>query len=139
MRLPRMTTRRWMILMVIVAIAFGAEMMRRREVAYHARANRYALEEAETRASCEMADRSAAEYMKHLREIQDFAESGGAAFRANWKPIIESATRSATMASDQAERCHRWAAHWGALRAKYERAARRPWLLAEPDPPWPDR
>jgi hypothetical protein len=138
MRWPRMTTRRWLILIAIVAIACGAEMMRRRSVSCRAKANRYALEEAKTRARGERSDRSAAECKKHLREIQAFAESGGGAFRVSWKSLIDSATRSATIASDQAEHCHRWAAYWGALKAKYERAARRPWLPMEPDPPRPD-
>jgi hypothetical protein len=139
MRWPRMTTRRLMILIAIVAIAFGATMMRRRSVSYRARANRYALEEAKTQAWAVKSDRSAAESKKHLREIQAFAESGDGAFRARWKSLIDSASRSATIASDQAENCHRWAAYWGALNAKYERAARRPWLAAEPDPPPPGR
>ena len=135
MRLPRMTTRRWMILIATVAIAFGAELMRRRSVSYRATANRYAFEEAKTRAWGETSDRSAAERQKHLREIQAFAEGGGGAFRASWNPLIDSATRCLTLASGEAEFCHRMAAHWGALRAKYERAARRPWLPVEPDPP----
>ena len=49
MRLNRMSTRRWMVLIAMVAIAFGAEMMRRRSVSYRGKANRYALEEAKLR------------------------------------------------------------------------------------------
>ena len=35
MRLPRMTTRRWMIIMVIIALFLGVERTRRRAVYYH--------------------------------------------------------------------------------------------------------
>jgi hypothetical protein len=35
-----------MVLIAIVAIAFGAEMMRRRSVSYRGKANRFALQEA---------------------------------------------------------------------------------------------
>ena len=46
---PRMTTRRWMVLIATVAIDFGAEMMRRRLVAYRNKANLFASYEAEAR------------------------------------------------------------------------------------------
>src|SRR5689334_18664179 len=137
MRLTRMTTRRWMILIAAVAIAFGAEMMRRRSVAYRNEANLYASHEARARAWFVTSDRLAAERRKHLRETQAFAESGGGEFQASWKPLIDAATRSLNLASVEAEKLHRMAAHWGALRAKYERASRRPWLPVEPDSPPP--
>jgi hypothetical protein len=58
-------------------------------------------------------------------------------FRDSWKPLIDPVTQSVTMASGRAEESYRRAAYWGALRGKYERAARRPWLPVEPDPPQP--
>jgi hypothetical protein len=138
MRLPRMTTRRWMAAVAIVAVAIGGEMMRRRSVSYRGQANRYALAEAKVRTWGKNSDQRTAEHKKHLRKVQSFAESGGGAFRASWKSFIDSATRSVTLASEEAERFHRLAAHYAALRMKYERAARYPWLPVEPDPPKPE-
>ncbi len=139
MRFPRMTTRRWMVAGKVVAVAIGAEMARRRSVAYRHKANLFASYEAQARDWGETSGRSAAERKEYAREIQAFAESGGGEFRASWKPLIDSATRSLTLASVQAERCNRMAAHWAVLRAKYERDPRRPWLPAEPDPSRPRR
>ena len=138
MRIPRMTVRRWMIAAAIVAVVIGAEMMRERSVAYANKANLYASYKAQARDWGETSDRNVADRKKHLQEIQAFAESGSGEFRAGWRPLIDSATRSLTLASGEAEKCRRMAAHWAALRAKYERAARRPWL-PEPDPPRPRR
>jgi hypothetical protein len=126
-----------MIAVAIVAVAIGAEMTRRRSVSYREKANRYTSYEATWRDDGERLDRSAAERKKHLRELEAYAMSGGGEFRESWKPLIDSATRSATLASGQAENSYRRSAYWGALRAKYERAARRPWLPVEPDPPQP--
>jgi hypothetical protein len=123
-----------MILIAMVAIAFGAEMMRRQSVTYRKKANLYASYEARARDWGKTADRYAAERRKHLLEIQAFAESGGGEFRASWKSLIDPAIRSLTLASMEAEKCHRIAAHWAALRAKYDRATRRPWLAVAPDP-----
>ncbi len=138
MRLLRMTTRRWMVVIAIVAIAFGAAIMRERSVAYRGKANRYALEEAKVRTWGKHADQMTAVRKKELRDLEAFAEGYGGRFRADWKPLIDPAIRSVSLASEEAEKCLRWAAHWGALRVKYERAARRPWLPLEPDPPRPD-
>jgi hypothetical protein len=121
----------------VVAIALGAEMTRRRSVSYRDKANRYAVIEANWRDGGQTWDRSAAEREKHLRELEAYAEGYGGRFRLSWKPLIDPATQSATIASGKAEDCYRRAAYWGALREKYERAARRPWLPVEPDPPPP--
>jgi hypothetical protein len=122
----------------VVAIAFGAEMTRRRSVSYRDQANRYALIEADWRRGGEGWDRTAAERKKHLRELEAYAGGYGGRFRESWKPLIDPATQSVTMACGKAEDCYRRAAYWGALRVKYDRAARRPWLPVEPDPPRPD-
>jgi hypothetical protein len=134
-----MTTRRWMVAVAIVAVAFWAEMMRRRSVSYRDNANRYASFEATWRDNGRRWDRIIAERKKHLREIEAFAESDGGQFRASWKPLIDSATQLVTLASGKGGDAYWWAAYWGALRVKYERAVRRPWLPMEPDPPRPSR
>jgi len=46
MRLPRMTTRRWMIVVAVVAVMLGAERIRRRWVFCRDQAALYALQEA---------------------------------------------------------------------------------------------
>ena len=137
MRWPRMRfTVRWLMVGVaIVAIACGAVMLRRRSISYRATANRYALIEARWRKGGKSWDKTAAEQRKHLREVEAYADGGGGRFRESWKPLIDSATQGFTLASGKAADCYQWAAYWGSLRAKYDQAARRPWLPVEPDPP----
>ena len=107
MRLPRMTTRRWMAAVAVVAIAFGAEMTRRRSVSYRGKANGYALKRPRLRTAARTYDQITAERKKHLREVEAYAEGYGGRFRADWKPLIDPTTQSATLASEKAENCHR--------------------------------
>jgi hypothetical protein len=72
MGLPRVpfVVRRVMLAVVVVAIAFGDEMTRRRSVSYRDKANRCALIKASWRAGGETWDRTATERKKHLRELE---------------------------------------------------------------------
>lgn len=53
--------------------------------------------------------------------------------RAQWHQMSAELDLARTVRSDRLAEYH------AALTAKYERAARRPWLPVEPDPPWPDQ
>jgi hypothetical protein len=110
MRLPRMTTRRWMIYVVVVALSVAGEQMRRRAVQYRRQAERHA--------KIELACRQAAARLP-LMKPSDFRFYCG------------------TMVRDLL-RTPRLAAYHADLRCKYEYAARYPWLPVEPDPPPPE-
>jgi hypothetical protein len=103
-----MTTRRWMIVVAIVAVGVGAGMLIMRSRSYAALAALHAESENECRRIVE-------------------ADEGNRLDAAIWKDWIAYARRS-----------RRLLLHHAALRRKYELASRRPWLPVEPDPPAPD-
>jgi hypothetical protein len=90
----RITVRLLLIAVSVIALALGAEQLRRRRSAYLERAKRHATLEAW--------------YHEYAR-----------------------------LSPDVAKECRETAAFYGRLRAKYERAASRPWLALEPDSPPP--
>src|SRR5262245_46523651 len=108
MRLSRMTTRQWMIAVAVVAVGVGAGMLIVRSRSYAALAALHAESE------------------KECRRIVE-ADEGNRLDPAIWKDWIAYARRGRTRLLYHA-----------ALRRKYERASRRPWLPVEPDPPEPD-
>jgi hypothetical protein len=105
-----MTTRRWMIVVAVVALSIAAEQMRRKSAHYRERIERHAKIE---RACRETAARLP------LMKPSDFAPYCGQMVRAML-------------------RSPRLAAYHADLRRKYEHAARYPWLFVEPDPPEPE-
>ncbi len=125
MRRPRMTISRWMTAVAIVAIALGVDRMVRRagrmrtRAAFHGREERQATEAL----SRPGAIRGVAADLVHHRHRWDL---GGARFEETNELFDE------MFASEQ-----RRADYHGAMRRKYERAARYPWLPVEPDPPEP--
>jgi hypothetical protein len=105
MRLPRVTTRRLMVLVAVVAALLGAfQVLSRRRRLYEYNAMKYAI----------------------VARQQSYAEDGyQLGYRgARFGPLARQIGR-------------RRAEHYEALRVKYERAARYPWLPVEPDPPDP--
>jgi hypothetical protein len=121
MRLPRMTTRRWMLAVAVVAIVIAGLI----EVCRlgHLRQVYLAV---------------AREYADEAHEIRrgDDGRSDGRMV------LIRSIAgeRPASLQSREGmvylDRIARAAAYCDQLRAKYERAARYPWLPVEPDPPY---
>jgi hypothetical protein len=112
MRLPRMTTRRWMIAVAVVAVMLAATLFRRhlrlRERGdYHARQEEV------------LTDRA-----RHLEQLAlEFAD---------WKPGIVAQWRAYVA-------CEAEIGAWHArLKEKYRHVARYPWLAIEPDPPEPE-
>ncbi|SRR5579883_2155774 len=109
MRLPRMTTRLWMIVVAVVALSIAAEQMRRKSARYRERAERHAKIEEACRKSAALLP---------LMKPSDYEIMCGRMV--------------------QATRLSPWlAAYHAELRRKYEYAARYPWLPVEPDPPGP--
>ena len=107
MRLPRMTTRRWMVVVAVVGTSVGAAMLAIRSRTYAALAALHTKSELECR-----------------RVVEAFKGRG---FDGEiWSDAIA-----------YARRCRRLVPYHAALRHKYEHAARTPWLPVEPDPPEP--
>jgi hypothetical protein len=109
MRLPRMTTRRWMIAVAVVALSVAGEQMRRRAVQYR--------RQAEHHARIELVCRQTAARLP-LMKPSDYEGYCGYMVRN-----IRNSPRIAAFHAD--------------LRRKYEHAARYPWHPVEPDPPGP--
>jgi hypothetical protein len=108
MRLPRMTTRRWMVAVVIAAAGLCVSVLGARSHSYAIRAGHHGLMEV------------------HNRWIIEEYEAGRLFYSG---PADQSARR--------ADRCRRLIAYHAALWQKYELASRRPWFPVEPDPPEP--
>jgi hypothetical protein len=107
MRLPRMTTRRWMVAVAIVAVGIGTWMLIERSRSYAALGSLHAESEKECR-----------------RIVEAFEGS-------RFDPVIWGEALALVRRSRKLLPYH------AALRRKYERASRRPWLPVEPDPPEP--
>ena len=113
MRLPRMTTRRWMIAVAVVGVMLAAAALFRRHLTlrelgdYHARMEGVLMDRAR------LLGQPSLEF-------------------ANRYPVIAAEWR--TYAACEAE-IGAWHAR---LKKKYRRAARYPWLAIEPDPPKPE-
>jgi hypothetical protein len=116
MRLPRMTTRRWMIAVAVVALLIGAA------VAIDRRSKRFA------RLAASHADVA----MEHFSTVMAF---GGD------PPPLQEIEKYPPAAQGPVRYLHRAKTlmlYHRALKEKYDRAARYPWLSVEPDPPEPE-
>jgi hypothetical protein len=133
-----MTTRRWMIVVVVAGLLMGGIVgglrLKRRRDDFAARARMYALREA----LCREGEASAWDVYAALR-----AAIGEMEKAQRRQPIeatsLTAITRHAQMTRESAEREFQEAAYFRALARKYQHAARFPWLPVEPDldPPRP--
>jgi hypothetical protein len=116
MRLPRMTTRRWMIVVVVVGVLMGgivvADRLRQRRADFNTLAQHHT-------------------YMKVY--FRDWGQSASAV--ALW----EASGRSDAHArlKDLKDRLSRLLAYHESMERKYQHAVRYPWLAIEADPPEP--
>jgi hypothetical protein len=143
MPLPRLqfTVRRMMIVVAIAAVALGANDLRRRKVRYDALRSTH---EWRGRSSMSLAELHASTVADNEREVERLR----AAVRSRHEAPLREAELVAQIISNiggaaaierAAERqCRSRARFHELLRKKYERAARYPWLIVEPDPPEPD-
>ena len=126
MRLPRMTTRRWMVAVLaaglLVGGAVGGVRLKRRRDEFLARAEKHTIMEYRHKKLANL-DRSRAMNMGAVESEPDLITPQA--------PLKADLLRSA---ADHA----RLGAHYESLTRKYQHAARYPWLSVEPDPPEPD-
>jgi hypothetical protein len=114
MRLPRMTTRRWLIAVAAIALLIGGGVwLKQRRDYFLSLAQSHQREVASSTARGEaLKSRLGSKSGMTIEEIMNLH-------------------RDYDRMMDRAE-------HHASLARKYERAARYPWLLVEPDPPPPE-
>jgi len=134
---PRFKTRVIMIVVAVVAVAIGAEMTRRRWEDYRERATWYRILEVSWSTWVARWKQRAAEYRGYVERTKKEAEHASTERGDGPEDDVVSATQAYLFASERAEDCQRQVDYFGRLKTKYERAAWRPWLLVEPDPPAP--
>ena len=139
MRLPRMTTRRWMIAVAAVALmssgAVAGLRIRRRHVEFLARVQSHTQMER----FCALSEHQQRAYIKTwadstmllLRMQERFGLDSGIG-KEDARNELESFRRKVA-------NWRRWTSYHTAMARKYRHAARYPWLPVEPDPPPPER
>jgi hypothetical protein len=143
MPLPRLqfTVRRIMIVVAIVAVALGANDLRRRKVRYDALRSTHEWRGRSSMSLAELHASTAAANEREVERLRAAVRSGHDTPRpeAEAAAQITSNIEGAAAIERAAERQFRARARFHELlRKKYERAARYPWLVVEPDPPEPD-
>src|SRR5690349_17570012 len=146
MRLPRMTTRRWMVAVAVIAWALGSAqllMISRRHLAraaLHANLSRRCLRLAEEHEA--IYERTPTGWaIRGARDVRVPVAAGEPIGRLrtmgtwNW-PTWEGAD-ARTRAPHDSDEWREEAARHSRIQAEYERAAWMPWLPFEPDPPEP--
>jgi hypothetical protein len=135
MRLPRMTTRRWMVVVVIVGLLMGGVRLKERRSHLLSRAQIH-KERAAFYPKLESRERQiCAEYPRliaGLKRLQRYR---------NREPV-QSRLEDLTSLLDLSRRnLARWTnrtTYYAATAHKYQHVARDPWLPVEPDPPQPE-
>jgi hypothetical protein len=117
MRLPLMTTRRWMIVVAIIGLITGGtiegmRLKRRHDYAFLSRLEYYARKEDEA-----------------------------VGWERTYRKLVEREERAGSRCDDlrrHLDQISQGVEYYSALARKYRRAAHYPWLPVEPDPPEPD-
>lgn len=127
MRLPRLryTLRTLLVLVVLVAVAFGVDGLRRRRAGFLQKSAQYARLEKSSLSMIAVSEERIADLK--LR-IEDYGARGR-------EDVVREANGMLSEAAWALETDRQEAAYYGGLRRKYERAASRPWVTLEPDPP----
>lgn len=138
MRQPRMTTRRWMAIVLAAALISGAAVaglrIGRLHAAFVATAQRHTTMERSRAAQEAMERKSIESWIRVTMNMLIFAERRGVDSQVNKEDTrlrLESFRQSLALA-------RRRTAYHAAMARKYRRAARYPWLPVAPDPPEPE-
>jgi hypothetical protein len=156
MRFPRMTTRRWMMAVAAVAISLGGWLwfgeIRRRSEYYSALADAYALEAENhsalvgyylNKAKAHPGSMEGTHYYPDFQlissnhEVKLGMDRRAAGPQAIPRLIDPDPGRHAEQMQSISAREKIRADYFARLKAKYHRAASRPWFTAPPDPPPP--
>jgi Tfp pilus assembly protein PilX len=128
----RFTVRRMMIAVAVVAVLIGVGLQIRRAIRFSRLSANY-LELAAMDAEYESILRKRERNHRELAEIE--RES---ADKFQQSSIVELWRRLAQEDTDRADKFKLLAEYHASMKAKYQAAARRPWLHIEPDPPRPE-
>jgi hypothetical protein len=140
MRLPRMTTRRWMLVVGVFALAIGGTIegvrLKRRHDEFVAKCEHHT----ERKQFLEMLERYGDVFARGYSLgpfDEDILEREQKSFQPVWSSAEE---KEAFLASKQQflQGITPRLAYHATMARKYERAARYPWLPVEPDPPEPE-
>ena len=114
MRLPRMRTQRWIIAVAAIGLIIGAGVLLKQRRDYFL-----------------------ALVQSHQKEVASSTARGNA-LKSRFGGTSGMTLEEITRLHDDYGRMMDRADHHASLARKYERAARYPWLLVEPDPPEPE-
>jgi hypothetical protein len=161
MKLPRFRLRTLMIVVAIIAIAAYGDVLRRRRAEYLRRAAALAMPEQASRGARDSNKKMLTEFKEKFEQRKDWERRNvdqlkrmaeddllSSETQAKWRDLQrmaeqslgESEQRQDELTSSVNAEIARWSRsydHFSALRRKYERAARYPWLPVSPDPPDP--
>lgn len=143
MRFPRMTMRRWMVIVAVMAIILGfiAWDIRLQAIArvYRSRAWKMGrIEETNRLAESYLSKQSESDRLLTgaiEQAMADFKSAG--ARKRELEREAESLREHALKVRAEAIQKRKITAHYGSLRKRYEEAARHPWREVAPDPPEP--
>jgi hypothetical protein len=134
MRLPRMTTRRWMVAVAIGGLAMGGIVggvrLKRRQEYFGSLAERCSAAE-------EMWLKSARRYEADIRQTTKELELFEKHPPLSGPSLLEDTHGHLRRSLDRQAALARKSAHYARLKQKYRYAARYPWRPVEPDPPEP--
>lgn len=134
MRLPRMTTRRWMMAVAVVALVISPVQLKRRRDSFLALARYHASQEVLCGDRRRDAKDSIEGFDVWLRAGDRIARGDGASSILLDNSRLKSERASLIEAAAYWERATAFHAQ---MFRKYSHAARHPWLPLEPDPPSP--
>src|SRR5258708_4651240 len=116
MQLPRMTTRKWMVTVLIVGLGLGGYILRRQARTYRALASRYAAKEADCLKRAAMLGALITKQKRSLAVWKNTGHPQEARQRMLYKDLLVNLAWQ-----------RRQASHWERMRHLYEDAAARPW------------
>ena len=137
MRLPRMTTRRWMIAVAVVAVGIGGETARQRSAYYRMKAAECAFSEENLLHVADEQDADVAGFEREAKDLMERARLHGddSGEEGRWRKMARVQMQNAIKLSRFARHTRQVAAFYGGLKRKYKRAVLLPWLSVDPDPP----
>jgi hypothetical protein len=142
LRWPRITTRRLMALVAVVALAVWSEMTRRRGEVYGKTADECAEQERQCQGIARRFDDAVARCERGVTMGEAERAKKSPDYQRNPErlaPIVPVNMQGKAMLVEEAKYHWEFAAYYEKLKKKYQHAARYPWLQVDADPPKPRR